>query len=103
MNERTYKHTAHAPSAKTSISAKLLQLLVKQTAAAIVLTLVVWTMHNINIPVLNNWANAFDTAISHETDLSAVSEFLSRIIPQPAQDNDPLPLPESDSGALTLH
>lgn len=45
-------------------------LFIKQTAAALICAIVVWTMHNAGIPELKNCANALNEALSQEFDLS---------------------------------
>lgn len=92
---------AHDAS-KTSVSARAAKLLLKQTAAATVFTLLIWTAHNIGVPAINNWADAFDAAVSHETDISAISDIIARFAEKTSRDAVPS-LPNIGDDAVTLH
>lgn len=56
---------------------RMLRLLIKQTAAALVFAVILLTMHGASTPAVNKCGAALDAALKHESDISKLSHFLS--------------------------
>ena len=64
----------------TSSKSRFFPLLLKQTAAAVVCTLLVWCMHTLPVTRLNQWMDALGRALRYESDLTDVKETGTYII-----------------------
>ncbi|MEE1012884.1 MAG: hypothetical protein U0L92_01025 [Clostridia bacterium] len=81
---RDRKREKTEPPPSSGLLRRFGQLLLKQTAAVLICTALVWGMQNMDSPRINSYADALGRALRHESNLTSLAqsgaELKSRII-----------------------
>lgn len=71
---RDRKREKTEPSLSPGLLRRFGQLLLKQTAAALICTALVWGMQNMDSPKINDYADALGRALRYESNLSSLAQ-----------------------------
>lgn len=71
---RDRKREKTEPTLSPGLLRRFGQLLLKQTAAALICTALVWGMQNMTSPQINGYADALGRALRHESNLSTLAQ-----------------------------